>query len=65
MIYSKISYGYVVQTYDSETGDCVEQTFVADGRVERQDEDNEPIPDEQVGELENTEKECAFDMVQP
>ncbi len=65
MIYSKISYGYVVQSYDSETGDCIEQSFVADGRVERQDETGEPIAAELVGELENTEKECAFDMVQP
>jgi hypothetical protein len=65
LIYSKISYGYVVQSYDSETGDCVEQLFVPDERVERQDPEGEPIPDDEVEELANTEKECSFDMVQP
>ncbi len=65
MIYSKISYGYVAQSYDSETGDCIEQTFVADGRVERLDANGELIPPEQIAELENTEKECSMDMVQP
>jgi hypothetical protein len=65
MIYSKISYGYVAQSYDSETGDCIEQSFAADGRVERQDTNGEPIPAEQIAELENTEKECSMDMVQP
>ena len=48
MIYSKISHGYVAQSYDSETGDCVEQTFVADGRVERLDVNGEPIPEDQI-----------------
>jgi len=65
MIYSKITYGYVIQTYDSETGDCTDQQFVADERVERQDQEGEPIPDDQIEELANTEKECSFDMVQP
>jgi hypothetical protein len=65
MIYSKFTYGYVVQTYDSETGDCIEQQFVHDQRVERQDQEGQPIPDDQIEELANTEKECSFDMVQP
>ncbi len=65
MIYSKITYGYVAQSYDSETGDCVEQTFIADGRVERLDSEGEPIPEDQIEELEHTEKECPLDMVQP
>jgi hypothetical protein len=65
MMYSKITFGYVIQNYDSETGDCVEQQFVADERVERQDQNGQPIPEDQVGELANTEKECSFDMVQP
>jgi hypothetical protein len=65
MIYSKISYGCVIQSYDSETGDCVAQSFVPDGHVARQREDGEPIPEDQVQELANTEKECPVDMVQP
>lgn len=65
MIYTKITYGYVVQNYDSETGDCVEQQFIGDGRVERQDESGQPIPDDEIEELENMEKACELDMVQP
>ncbi len=65
MIYTKITYGYVSQNYDSETGDYVEQQFVGDGRVARQDENGQPIPDEDIGELENMEKACDLDMVQP
>jgi len=65
MLYGKLTYGYVLQTYDSETGDCVEQQFVEDQRIERQDQAGLPIPDDQIEELANTEKECSFDMVQP
>jgi hypothetical protein len=65
MLYAKLTYGYVLQTYDSETGDCVEQQFVEDQRIERQDQAGLPIPDDQIEELANTEKECSFDMVQP
>lgn len=65
MIYNKISYGYVIQSFDSETGDCVEQQFVPDGRIERQNAEGEPIPDTDLEELEKMEKECDLDMVQP
>ena len=66
MIYSKITHGWVAQQYDSETGDCISQQFIAEeGMVEREDESGNPIPQEQVPELEHIEKECAFDMVQP
>lgn len=67
MTYSKITWGYVAQQYDSETGDCVQQEFVADATqpTQRQDESGSPIPDSDQVELENTEKACAMDMVQP
>ena len=65
MIYSKYTYGYVIQNFDSETGDCVEQSFVPDGRVERLDQDGEPFGEDAATELANTEKECSPDMVQP
>ena len=65
MIYSKVSYGYVLQSIDSETGDCVSMEFVPDGRVERQNDSGESIPPDDAVELENIEKECALDMVQP
>ncbi len=67
MIYTKLTRGWVAQQYDSETGDCVRQEFLAEEGAEpqRQDESGAPIPDGEVEELENTEKYCAFDMVQP
>ena len=66
MIYTKMTRGWVAQQYDSETGDCVRQEFVADeGDVQRVDESGQPISDADVEELENTEKHCPFDMVQP
>ena len=65
MIYYKILYGYVVQSFDNETGDCVAQEFVADGRIVRQDESGTAIPDEDAQEFANSEKECSPDMVQP
>ena len=67
MIYIKITHGWVAQHYDSETGDCVQQEFIADEQepVTRQDDAGQAFSDEQQTELANTEKECAMDMVQP
>jgi hypothetical protein len=66
MIYTRIVHGWVAQKFDSETGDCVSQEFIAEeGTVEREDEEGNPIPPEEAQELENTEKEMTFDMVQP
>ena len=67
MLYSKITHGWVSQTYDSETGDCVQQTFIPDEQEQplREDESGQPIDDAQSVELAATEKECPFDMVQP
>jgi hypothetical protein len=65
MIYTKLTYGYVAQSIDSETGDCVSMSFVPDGRIERQTESGETFDGDGATELENTEKECSLDMVQP
>ncbi len=66
MIYTKIVHGWVAQQYDSETGDCVRQEFIAEeGTAEREDENGQPIDPDQQEELANTEKEMTFDMVQP
>lgn len=66
MIYAKITRGWVTQSYDSETGDCVRQEFTSEDTVaQRFDEAGQPIPDGDVEELENMEKPCPFDMVQP
>lgn len=67
MIYIKLIPGWVAQHYDDETGDCVQQEFLLDesAPVRRQNVEGEELPEDQVGELENTEKECPADMVQP
>ena len=67
MIYTKMTRGWVAQQYDSETGDCVRQEFIADEaeQPQRAYEDGEPVADGEVEELVNTEKHCPFDMVQP
>ena len=67
MIYVKLTPGWVAQHYDSETGDCVQQEFVPDetAAVRRQGQDGEEISQSDAEELENMEKECAPDMVQP
>lgn len=65
MIYRKLSYGCVVQNIDSETGDCISMEFIPDGRIERQTEGGESFDGQDATELENMEKECSLDMVQP
>ncbi len=65
MIYMKMTRGWVAQQYDSETGDCIRQEFLPEEEVQRQYDTGEAIPETDIEELENTEKECPFDMVQP
>lgn len=67
MIYLKMVRGFVAQSFDSETGDCVRQEFFPDetSAAERQDEAGTPIPEIDQVELANTEKPCSLDMVQP
>jgi hypothetical protein len=67
MIYIKMIHGWVAQHYDSDTGDCVQQEFIPDENepVYRQTPEGQPLPETDVTELSNTEKEVALDMVQP
>jgi hypothetical protein len=67
MIYYKIQRGYVMQHFDSETGDCTQQEFFPDEAAppERQDQQGNIIPEANQVELANTEKEVPLDMVQP
>lgn len=68
MIYLKMTHGWVAQRYDSETGECIGQQFVADPEEQpiREQEDGTIIEDdEMLTEMANTEKECPMDMVQP
>jgi hypothetical protein len=57
---NKITTGFVIQTYDTETGRCVEQSFVADDQVDYEDQNGDP-----VGWQEQPEAYQPFDMVQP
>jgi hypothetical protein len=49
MILRKITTGFVVQQFDSDTGRCLSQEFVASDQVEWQDQAGNPIEDGQYG----------------
>ena len=60
MIISKITPGFVVQTYDTKTGRCVEQSFVAGEDTSYENENGDPV------DWREEEDACQpFDMVQP
>jgi hypothetical protein len=46
---SKITTGFVVQKFDSDTGRCISQEFVAGEQVEWEDQKGNPIEDGQCG----------------
>jgi hypothetical protein len=59
---NKITPGFVVQTYDTNTGRCVEQSFIAgdDGDVAYEDHNGDAV------DWREDEDACQpFDMVQP
>lgn len=56
-IVKKITIGFVVQEYDTETGKFVSQDFVAGDQVDWEDEDGNAIPEEDAY--------LSFEMVQP
>lgn len=49
MILNKTTSGFVVQKFESETGGCLSQEFVASDQVEWQDQKGDPIEDGQHG----------------
>ena len=49
MIVRKITTGFVVQQFDSDTGRCISQEFVAGEQVEWEDQKGNPIEDGQSG----------------
>jgi hypothetical protein len=62
MLINKITHGYVVQTYNTETGKCESQTFIAGDECEFETEDGEHF------DIENSETELEYqpyNMVQP
>ena len=57
---SKITPGFVVQTYDTKTGRCIEQSFVAGDDVSYENENGDPV------DWREKEDACQpFDMMQP
>lgn len=60
MIYNKITPGFVCQKYDSETGRCVSQEFIAGDDVVRETVDGNPIMD-----IEKNEVYFPMNMIQP
>lgn len=58
MIIQKITYGFVVQNYDTETEKFIDQSFVADDGETWEDEDCEEIEDPPDAYL-------NFEMIQP
>ena len=64
MIISKITAGFVIQNYDTETGKFMSQEFVAGDEVDYEDE-NGPIDgdDDQYNGI--MDAYLPFDMVQP
>lgn len=60
MIYNKITIGFVSQRFDSETGKCISQEFIAGDDVQYEDEEGEPL-----GDLSNEETYFPFNMEQP
>ncbi len=49
MILNKITTGFVVQKFDSETGRCLSQEFIASDQVEWEDQKGDRIEDGMCG----------------
>ena len=58
MIINKTTIGFVTQQYDTETGHCIHQDFIAGDQVDYEDENGEPVDWRE-------EKYQPFDMIQP
>ena len=64
MIINKVTYGFVVQQWDTEKKQWIGQEFVAGDVVEFEDETGDMIDDAVREGIEN-EPELFFNMVQP
>lgn len=59
----KITTGFVIQTFDTEKQEFIEQEFVAGDTVDVEDEAGNPIEDQESTGID--EKYLPFEMVQP
>ena len=64
MIINKITYGFVVQQWDTEKKQWVGQDFVAGDVAEFEDETGDMIDDAEMEEIES-KPALSFKMVQP
>jgi hypothetical protein len=64
MIINKITVGFVIQKFDTETGKCVSQSFVAGDDVQYETEEGEPVNLVQHSKK-ISQSYFPFDMVQP
>lgn len=60
MIINKITVGFVIQKFDTESGKCVSQEFVAGDEVSYETESGEHLDDDDFLDLYQ-----AYDMVDP
>jgi len=58
MLVKKVTVGFVIQTYDKDTGKCVGQEFMAGDQVDYEDENGEAVS------WQESEYQ-PFDMIQP
>jgi hypothetical protein len=66
MIVRKITTGFVIQEFDTETQQFVSQNFTASDGVDWEDEDGNAIdPDDFVAKADGTLPYLEFDMVPP
>ena len=66
MIVKKVTTGFVIQRYDTETETFVSQEFVAGDQVDWEDEDGKSLdPDDFVVKGDGTLPYLPFDMVPP
>lgn len=68
MLISKVTVGFVIQTFDQEQGRFTSQSFVAGDEVTYEDDNGETVDSDscqvQRGDI-ATEPYIGFDMVQP
>lgn len=61
MIINKVITGYVVQSYDTETNEYINQAFIASDEVEYETEDGDSVNQDEIDKV----GYLSFDMVQP
>ena len=64
MLVNKVTAGFVVQVFDTESRRFVSQQFVAGDQCDYEDKDGDPV-DSKALEVDGKEAYLPFDMVQP